>query len=469
MNFSWSIFVDLGLIALALLSATYLHAKVGFFQKYLIPNALSAGFILLPFYNFLAPLLGMSSEGMGNLVFHLLNLSFIAMSLRDGSMKGSGKRIFASSVLIVSQYTIQSILGLGLTALFIVTMMPKLFLSFGFLLPLGFALGPGQAYAIGKGWEAFGFEGGGSLGLVFAALGYVWACIGGVYLINLGIRRGWLDSRSLGMINKRAIRTGIYGENEERPVGSNLTTETEAIDTMSYNLAIILGIYLLAYLFLRGLTYLLSFAGPPGQQLAVNLWGISFIFAAIIALLAKKVFKLLKINYTIDGGSLNRIAGTSVDIMVTAAIAAITIPIVTRYWMPIVVVSTIGGLVITVTVFWTTSRLFGDHQFSRAIMFYGNMTGTLSTGLALLRVIDPDFETPVANDYMFASGITFVLCIPLILMLNLPVYWHLTGNPLFLWLTIAGFSCYLLFSLIAYTILAGKKSFKSFLHIWVKD
>ena len=42
MNFSWTLFIDLGLIAFALLIATVIRAKVPFFQKYLIPNAITA-------------------------------------------------------------------------------------------------------------------------------------------------------------------------------------------------------------------------------------------------------------------------------------------------------------------------------------------------------------------------------------------------------------------------------------------
>ena len=170
MNFSWSIFLDLGLICVALLIATFIRSKVRFFQKFLIPNALVAGFILLPFYNIVAHWLGMGREGLENLVFHLLNLSFVAMSLRGMGMKGAGRRIFSSAVTIIIQYTLQVIVGFGLTLIFIATFLPKLFPSFGFLMPLGYGLGPGQAFAIGKGWEVFGFEGGGNLGLVFAAI-----------------------------------------------------------------------------------------------------------------------------------------------------------------------------------------------------------------------------------------------------------------------------------------------------------
>jgi ESS family glutamate:Na+ symporter len=468
MNFAWAIFLDLGLICLALLIATFIRSKIRFFQKFLIPNALVAGFILLPFYNFLAPRLGMNNEGLENLVFHLLNLSFVAMSLRGMGMKGAGKRIFSSSVTIIIQYTLQVIVGFGLTLVFIYTFLPKLFPSFGFLMPLGFALGPGQAFAIGKGWEASGFEGGGNLGLVFAAVGYLWACFIGIALINIGRKRGWMDPDLAKAIEQRRMRTGILPSRESKPVGSHLTTETEAIDTLSFNLAVVLGVYLLAYLFLHLLTFVLSFAGSMGTQLANNLWGIAFIFAAVIAMIVKRIFRAFKIDHTVDNGTLTRLAGGCIDIMVAAAIAAITIILLTRFWIPILLIAVAGGIITVITVFWTVSRLFTDNRFIRAIMFYGCLTGTLSTGLALLRVVDPDFKTPVATDYMYASGITFVLVIPLILMLNLPGYWYTTGNNWYLWLTFMIIAAYVIFSIVSFSLLSGKRGFKKASSIWME-
>ena len=469
MNFAWSIFLDLGLICAALLIATFIRSKVRFFQKFLIPNALIAGFILLPFYNYAAPRLSMGSEGLENLVFHLLNLSFVAMSLRGMGTKGAGRRIFSSAVTIIIQYTLQVIVGFGLTLLFIYTFLPKLFPSFGLLMPLGYGLGPGQAFAIGKGWEAFGFKGGGNLGLVFAAVGYLWACFLGIALITIGRRRGWMDPELSAIIEKRRLRTGILPIRQKRPVGSLLTTETEAIDTLSFNLALVLGVYLLAYLLLHLLTLLLSLAGSMGTQLANNLWGIAFIFAAVIAMFVKRFFRVFKIDHAVDNGTLTRLAGGCIDIMVTAAIAAITIVVLTRFWIPILAIAIAGAVISTLTIFWTVSRLFTDNRFTRAIMFYGCLTGTLSTGLALLRVVDPDFKTPVATDYMYGTGITFVLVIPLILMLNLPGYWYTTGRNWYLWITLAIIAAYVLFSVISYSLLAGKRAFRDPGSLWLKD
>jgi glutamate:Na+ symporter, ESS family len=468
MSISWSLLIDLGIISLALLFSTFLRAKVPFFQKYLIPNALTAGFILLPFYNYLAPLLGMGKQGLESLVFHLLNLSFVAMALKEGSMKGSGKRIFATAMSIVSHYTMQVFIGLGITAIFIATLMPKLFINFGFFLALGFGLGPGQSFTIGKSWEAAGFEGAGNLGLIFAALGYVWACIGGIYLINLGRRRGWIDRKVVDVLNAKGLRTGIFGRNETPPVGSLQRTDTEAIDSLSYNLALVLGVYFLAFLVLKLITWPIAMAGSMGRQLAESLWGISFIFAAMMAMLLKKLMKTLKIDFTIDEGSMNRVAGASVDLMLSAAVASIAISVVVQYWMPLAAIGIVGGVITTITCLWMTSRLFERDQFGRAILLFGNMTGTLSSGLALLRVIDPEFKTSVASDYMFSNGITFILAIPMLFLINLPIQWYTTGNITYLWVCIGGFAVYLVFSVVSYVLLAGKKSFAKPSQIWYK-
>jgi ESS family glutamate:Na+ symporter len=468
MNFSWQVFVDLGIVSLALLLATLIRSRVRFFQKYLIPNSLSAGFLLLFFYNFAAPRLGLGAEGLKGLVYHLLSLSFVAMSLRKSSTRASGTNIFSNSVAVVTQFTLQGLTGIALTFFFILTFFPGLFPSMGFFIPLGFGLGPGQSFAMGKGWESFGFAGAGDVGLTFAAMGFLWACFGGVFLINLGIRRGWMDKRYADLFRKKGVQTGVYARGADKPVGARLTTESEAIDSMSYNLAIVFAVYLLAYLFLKLVTFLLAFLGPLGMDLAVNLWGISFVFAAVLALLVKKIFSSTRLLHTMDNGSLTRIAGASVDIMVAAAVGAISLVVVARYWLPILVMGVLGGLVATVSVLWMVPRLFKDHQFHRAVMIYGAVTGTISTGLALLRVIDREFETPAAADYMYSTGITFVLSIPFILTLNLPAYAYRDGNPLLYWLTLAVFAAYLVFVLIAYQLISRERAFAQPRRLWAK-
>ena len=471
MDFPWGIFVDVGVISLALVIATAIRARVGFFQKFLIPNALTAGFLILPFYNFVAPHLGMSSERLGALVYHLLSISFVAMTLRKSThrkQKGD-KAIFSHSISIIFQYSVQALVGLFLTLFFMKTFIPKLFPSFGFFLPLGFALVPGQAFAIGKGWEAFGFHGASSVGLTFAAVGFLWACFGGVFLINYGIRKGWMKKENIDSMIKNGVKKGVFGADKKLPVGSYLTTESEAIDSMTYNGAMVLIVYFMSFMLLKFLTYLLSFAGNVGRDLAVNLWGISFVFAALTALLFKLILKLFKVEYTLDNGTLTRFSGISVDFMVAASIGAISLVVVLEYWIPILTICTLGGIIITISIPWFCSRLFTDHRFHRTLIVYGACTGTMPTGLALLRVIDPEFETPVAMDYMYSTAITFFLVIPFIMAINLPAYSYTKSNPIYFWAAIGVAACYLIFSLISFRIIAKQRAFKFSWVIWLKE
>ena len=471
MNFPWMLFVDLGVISIALLLATLIRARVAFFQRYLIPNALTAGFLLLPFYNFVAPFVGMSSDGLGALVYHLLGISFVAMSLRrpEATKKKGDLAILSTSILSISQFAIQGLVGLSLTFLFIKTLFPDLFPSFGFFLPLGFALGPGQAYAIGEGWVKMGFNGAPSIGLTFAAIGFLWACFGGIFLINYGIRKGWLTRDHKAIIQSAGGGAGVYPRGRDLPPGSHLTTETEAIDSMSLNMAVVLMSYLFGYLLLKLLTFLLSFAGNLGNELAVNLWGISFIFAAVMALGVRRLFELLNVDFIIDNGTLTRISGNSVDLMVSGSLGAISLVIVMQWWFPILATCILGGLIVFLVIPWICSRIFTDYYFHRTLIIYGAATGTMPTGLALLRVIDPDFKTPVATDYMYASALTFVLVIPLILAINLPAYSYTTGKPIYFWLAFAVLAAYLLSVFVALKKIAGDRAFKKPGSIWLGE
>jgi len=468
MNFPWNMFLDLGVISMALLLATFLRAKIKFFQTYLIPNSLTAGFIILPFYNFVAPALGMSGVRLGAIVYHLLSISFIAMSLRKPAYtkRKGDKSVFGTSVSIISQYSLQSLVGLLGTFMFMSTVMSKLYPSFGFFMPLGFALGPGQAYAIGEGWVKMGFEGAPDVGLTFAAIGYMWASFGGVFLINMGIKRGWLGKEHVAKIHAKRFRSGVMGPEDELPVGSRLTTDSEAIDSASYNMAVVLMVYLFSFLLLKGLGYLLGFAGNLGHDLAVNLWGISFVFAAMVALIIKSIMIKLKVEHTLDNGALTRIAGNSVDIMVAAAVGAISLTVVMQYWLPILVISVIGGIVTFFSIIWISSRIFHDYQFHRALIIYGACTGTMPTGLALLRVVDPEFETPVATDYMYSAAVTFFLVIPFILAINLPAYSVTKANPLLFWAAVGVALAYLVFVVIAHRAVGGKHAFAKVRSLW---
>ncbi len=468
MNYSWDFLIDLGVLSVGLIIATAVRSRIRFFQRYLIPNALTAGFLLLPVYNYVLPRFGFSADNLGMLVYHLLSISFISMTLRRTSANAPRVRgrIFATSMATIFPWGFQAILGLLFTLLLINTVMPDLFPAFGMLLPLGFAQGPGQAFAIGEGWERFGFRGAGSIGLTFAATGFLAASFGGIFMINMGVRRGWLEQRFLKNLDTSAVKSGVYSARDTLPVGARLTTESEAIDSFTLHTALVLGTYLLSYVLLSAITRGLALAGPLGEDLGVNLWGINYVFSAITAILVRLTMVRTRLDYVIDNGTLTRLSGLSVDLMVCAAVAAISLVVVWEYIYAIMVLSILAMLMAFVTIPWFCSRLFTDHTFHRALMIFGVSTGTLPTGLALLRVIDPEFETPVASDYMYAAGITFILAIPFILAINLPAYAATTGDMMWFWLSIAVALGYILFVMLVFLRIARGRAFAARRKVW---
>ncbi len=469
MNFSWHIFVNLGVLSIALVVATLIRARFKFFQKFLIPNALTAGFLALPLYNFVFSKIGLSSIQLGEITYHFLGISFIALGLRTPPQgRKRGAAVFQTSIGIISQIVVQAIIGFGITLLLIYTLMPDLFHTFGFLLPLGFAEGPGQAFSIGEAWKAYGIEDAGNVGLTFAALGFILCCFGGIFLINHALKKGWISQQELRHMRKKETQTGIRPRGSKLPIGAYQTTDTEAIDSISLHMALVLLSYFGAWLMLNGVTYLLGFLGPAGHELAVNLWGLHFIFAITMGLIVRQIIKAFKWDHIVDNNTMTRISGLSVDIMVTSAIAAISIIAITRYWMPLLLIAGLGAVATFFGTIWFCSRLFSDHRFLRTLFIFGVSTGTLSTGLALLRAVDPEFESPVAVDYTYASGIGFLLVIPLILIINLPLQTFKSGDMIYSWIAFAIIGVYLLFIIVSYSLITKKKALGQKNRLWFR-
>ena len=167
------------------------------------------------------------------------------MALRNPSddkpKDGSGRKAFFQNVAaIFGQYGLQCFFGLLATLVMMVTVFPDLFPAIGLTLPLGFELGPGQAYSMTAPWEPLGFEGGTSVGLAMAAAGFIVGSIGGVILINIGIRKGWLDKKHAEALRTRSLFSGFLPKGGSRE-GSRLTSEGESIDTLSYHVALIMA------------------------------------------------------------------------------------------------------------------------------------------------------------------------------------------------------------------------------------
>jgi len=108
----------------------------------------------------------------------------------------------------------------------------------------------------------------------------------------------------------------------------------------------------------------------------------------------------LKLNWLIDTKVKARITGTMSDFAITAAIMTLPIKAVSHFIVPIVIMSIVGlagTYLVTFPLYRQTFR--GDYPFERAIMSWGVNTGVMITGMTLLKITDPEYESPVLNDF----------------------------------------------------------------------
>jgi ESS family glutamate:Na+ symporter len=159
--------------------------------------------------------------------------------------------------------------------------------------------------------------------------------------------------------------------------------------------------YGLSYIF----CYLLNtyvFSGP----LAKLTFGFIFFYGLLMAIVIRLIMTKLGLDYMIDSDIQRRITGTTVDYLIVATLMAVQIEIVLRYIVPISLVCIICAIITTLFVLYFGRRI-GSYDFERTVALYGYCTGTAASGLLLLRIVDPQFKTPVAMEVGFMNLILF--------------------------------------------------------------
>jgi len=419
-----------------LLSGVMLRARVRLVQKFLFPSCLIGGVLgLVLLHTGLFDIEGATVEA---LAYHFFNISFISIGLTPGKSthdadKGWRKLRGAGWMALVQGMTfpLQATLG-GLIVLLLGMFGMDLFPTFGFLLPLGFNEGPGQALSIGKSWESLGFAHAATIGLTFAAAGYFCSFFIGVPLVNRGVRRGYATAGARRL--PPDFITGILPRDAAKVPAGRLTLHSGNADTLTFQMALVGIAYGLTY----GLVRLLGSLIPADA--AAILWGFFFFFGLGVALLIRQGMRFLRVAHLVDDGIQRRITGWSVDYLIVATVAAIQFKIVWQYWVPIGLMAVTNGIVTTVLVIWLGKRL-AAFPLERTAAIYGTVTGTVSCGLLLLRISDPDFRTPVA----FEMALMNVLVLPIVggctLLVNAPLWWGWSvGLTMTIFATIFGVS-----------------------------
>ena len=413
----WSPIIQIGIIAGLILLANVLRQKVPFIRGTLMPTAVLAGFLLLLIRS--VGLINVSTSFLEGITFHAIALGFIALSLRVPEKNTNEGVLLAgkNGALIVSTYLVQGIAGLVISILFAYTFMPDIFKASGLLLPMAYGQGPGQANNVGSTYEALGMAGGRTFGLSLAAMGYLCACVVGVIYLTILSKKGKVTRTSESESVSGSVTVDVFQDHNEIPI-------SESIDRFSIQAALVCLVYLVTYLLTLGIVKLLE-AVAPGLASTVStlLWGFNFIVGSLIATIVRSIMsKMRKAKIMVrqyqNNYLLSRISGVAFDFMIVAGIASIEITDLKGNWLPFVIMSIVGGVITFLYLKWVCRKLYPSYFYEGFMSMYGMLTGTISSGVLLLREIDPELKTPASNNLITGSSFGIAFGAPVLLIIS---------------------------------------------------
>ncbi len=421
--FSFEVPALFGFFSVLLLCGVLMRAGLGFFQKLLVPASLIGGLLGLAVVN--AGILAFNTELIKAFAYHLFNISFISVGLTPQELQpGNGSRersiLKGSAWMAVVQaatFTLQALVGAVFVFLF-AWMGGTLFETFGFLVPLAFNEGPGQALSIGRVWESAGFADASTIGLTFAAIGFFFSFFVGVPLANLGLRKRRFKKAAPNPFFLR----GILPRDKTPDSAGAVTTHSANVDCLAFHFAQVGLVYLLTYFLLLGL----SGWAPP--EVGSILWGFFFLFGLVAAILMRRLLAATPFHHLLDAPLQRRITGGAIDYLIVATGCGIELVVVWQYITPILLMALSAGVLTTLLVVLLGRRL-SDYQLERSVAIYGVVTGTVSCGLLLLRIVDPEFKSPAAREIGFMNLFAVPVIGGLTFFLNVPLWWEWSLLP----------------------------------------
>ena len=425
-------------LLVSLIVGNALKKTLKFLRRSLIPTSVLGGLLLLltgVVFRLITGNVMLDTEFFGGsgmnmaetITYHCLALGFIATVFKHQGEKMGKERtreIFNTGVTTVSTYLLQGVLGLGITIVWAMVS-TKMFSASGILLPFGYGQGTGQALNYGSIYEAdYGFVGGKSFGLTVAAMGFLSAAIGGVIHLNAMRRRGRF--------------AGGFEETAEQFSSDDIQKATEipmngSIDKLTVQLSFVFGTYAVTYLVIRGLGNLI----PSFKSV---LYGFNFLFGVMFGTLFNMILnrmtrktRLIQREY-VNEFLMKRISGFFFDLMIVAGFAAIRIEVIGQYWPVLLTIGIVGAVSTYLYNKLVAKKLFEKYGEEQFMAMYGMLTGTASTGIVLLREIDRNFDTPVAENLVYQNFPAIVFGFPMMLLAALA-----PKQPILTWIIVLAF------------------------------
>ena len=391
-----------------------LRMKIRLLQKLYLPSCVIAGLVGLAVLQGSqaagAPVPPVWTAGWGKLPGFLINIVFACLFLGvklpsfRTIRRHAGPQLAYGQVVAWGQYVV----GIGLFLVAIRYVWPDLPTMFGGILPVGFEGGHGTAAGLAGTFADLDWEAGKDFALVSATMGIVSAIVVGMALVNWAARRGYTHRRQAPEDIPEDDSIGVIPV-DRRPEAGKLTVKSDAIESLTLHVAIVAGAIFVGYLLKEGLWQI---EGLVNHGQADDVRKTSAVYVMVrsfplfpLCMIGGLIVQLLEDKFDrhklVDLGLMRRIQNTALDFLVVAAIATIRIETLQTGLVPLLLLVAAGIAWNVFCVVVLARRMLPDAWFERSIAEMGQSMGVTATGLLLLRVVDPDYESPAADAFAY--------------------------------------------------------------------
>ncbi len=419
------VFFSLCILLLFLLLGKFLRVKVKLFQRIFLPASIIGGFLALflgPYMLDVIPefIMGSWRQIPGlliNIVFATLFLGVAIPGVKTMWSQG-GSQLCFGFVAGTGQY----FFAMLVTALILVPLfdVPPIFAT---ILEIGFAGGHGTAAGMHQVFTDLGWPAGSALAQMSATVGIIIAVVGGVFYINIAIRKGYCVNLDKTKGIPEYKKVGLIPE-ENRYVSSRATVASESIEPLAFHFAIVGLAILFGWLMLAGV-----------KQIHPILNGFPlFPLAMVGGMIVQIISKPAKLSQYYDRDTFERILGLSLDVLVVAAIASIRLDLFVENLWPFLILMVVGVAWLFFCLIYLAPRMFPYNWLERGVTEYGMQSGVTAIGLLLLRLVDPNYRTDTAQAFgfkqmlyePFLGGGLITATAPFILM-RFGLWWSMAG------------------------------------------
>ncbi len=401
------VFVSLLVAGLLLVAAKLLRNALPLFRALFLPASVIAGVLGLllgpQVLGGLARLLGLGErwhQGMLpasvlevwaalpslliSVVFAALFIGKFIPSVRD-IWRIAGPQVALGQSIAWGQYVV----GIGL-ALLLLTPVFGLDPIAGALIEIGFEGGHGTAAGLAETFEAFGFPEGADLALGLATVGLVAGVLLGTVLVNWGVRSGRITLNQAGdpVEAARAATDDDLDDIDERERVAR--QEQQTTDPLSIHVGYVAIAISLGWLFQQGLAALelATWGGEGGVELLVHmpLFPLAMLGGVVLQLVLERTGQAAMV----DRKLINRIGGLSLDLIIVAALATLSLEALGGNLAPFALLAAAAIVWNVAAYLLLAPRIIPEHPFERGLGDFGQSMGMTVTGLLLMRIADPE-------------------------------------------------------------------------------